>query len=104
MDNRYIESAGILKAIAEPNRLRILNMLSDGELCACKILDRLVITQPTLSHHMRILCDCGIVDARKSGKWMHYSLNHEKLKDLENMLINIRKPRGDRAYQKHGIR
>lgn len=106
MEKKYVKNANILKAIAEPNRLLILDMLAEGELCACKILDRLAITQPTLSHHMKILCDCGIVNYSKVGKWMHYSINHEKLEALEKMLLNIRirQIRGERTCQKPGIR
>ncbi len=69
----------ICKAIGDNNRLQIIEMLSGGEKCACKLLERFEITQPTLSHHMKILCDCGLVNVRKEGKWSHYSLNCETL-------------------------
>jgi len=69
----------ICKAIGDSNRLQIVEMLSGGEKCACKLLERFDITQPTLSHHMKILCDCGLVNVRKEGKWSHYSLNSEAL-------------------------
>ena len=59
----------ICKALSDTNRLEIVRMLSDGEKCGCKILDKFNITQPTLSHHMKILVDCGIVNDRKEGKW-----------------------------------
>ena len=72
MDERRI--AGIFKALGDENRIRILKMLRGGEKCACKLLDELNISQPTLSHHMKILCDSGIVKGRKDGKWMHYSI------------------------------
>jgi ArsR family transcriptional regulator len=70
----YEIHAELFKALADPNRLQILDMLCKGELCACKILEKFNISQPTLSHHMKILCDCGIVDKRKAGKWMYYSI------------------------------
>lgn len=57
----------ICKALSDTNRLEIVRMLSDGEKCGCKILDKFNITQPTLSHHMKILVDCGIVNDRKEG-------------------------------------
>ena len=69
----------ICKALGDSNRLEIVNMLVDGEKCGCKLLERFEITQPTLSHHMKVLCDCGLVNARKEGKWQHYSLNCETL-------------------------
>ena len=65
----------ICKALGDSNRLKIVEMLSDGEKCACKLLEEFEITQPTLSHHMKILCDSGIVIGRKEGKWMHYSIS-----------------------------
>lgn len=65
----------ICKALGDPNRLKIVMMLSDGEKCACRLLERFSITQPTLSHHMKILCECGLVTSRKEGKWNHYSLD-----------------------------
>ena len=69
----------ICKAIGDNNRLQIIEMLSGGEKCACKLLERFEITQPTLSHHMKILCGCGLVNVRKEGKWSYYSLNCETL-------------------------
>lgn len=86
MGNKYAENVGLFKALADTNRLMIVDMLSCGELCACKILEKFHITQPTLSHHMKILCDCGLVSGRKEGKWTHYSLNNDKAQDLKNFL------------------
>lgn len=89
MSNKYSENVGLFKALADTNRLMIVDMLSCGELCACKILEKFHITQPTLSHHMKILCDCGLVKGRKEGKWMYYSLNNEKVQDFKNFLCAI---------------
>ncbi|WP_367569096.1 ArsR/SmtB family transcription factor [Lacrimispora sp.] len=89
MGNKYAENVGLFKALADTNRLMIVDMLSCGELCACKILEQFHITQPTLSHHMKILCDCGLVSGRKDGKWMYYSLNSEKVQDFKNFLCAI---------------
>lgn len=75
MNERKI--ALIFKAFCDENRIRILKMLTSGEKCACKMLEELNVTQPTLSHHMKILCDSGIVVSRKEGKWMHYSISKE---------------------------
>jgi ArsR family transcriptional regulator len=80
MDHKYMENSKILKALSDVNRLMIIDMLSSGEKCACKILECLHITQPTLSHHMKILCSSGLVDSRREGKWMHYSLNNDTVK------------------------
>lgn len=67
--------ATIFKAFSDENRIRILEQLLTGEKCACVLLDSLHITQPTLSHHMKILCDADIVISRKEGKWTHYSIS-----------------------------
>lgn len=69
--------ASVFKAFCDENRIRILKLLRTGEKCACVLLDDLHITQPTLSHHMKILCDAGIVTGRKDGKWTHYSISGE---------------------------
>jgi len=68
-------NAKVFKAFCDENRLRILELLRSGEKCACVILERMDISQPTLSHHMRILCDSGIVISRRDGKWMYYSIS-----------------------------
>ncbi|MDP4132776.1 MAG: metalloregulator ArsR/SmtB family transcription factor [Bacillota bacterium] len=79
-----IDFALIFKALSDSNRLKIAEMLSqNGELCACKILERFEITQPTLSYHMNILCECGLVKSRKEGRWEHYSLDENNLKSLQ---------------------
>lgn len=75
MDER--KTALIFKAFCDENRIRIIKMLRSGEKCACKLLEELNVTQPTLSHHMKILCDSGIVVGRKEGKWTHYSISTE---------------------------
>ncbi len=82
--------AGVFKALSDGNRLTILEMLSGNEICACKILETLDITQPTLSHHMKVLCDSGLVTARKSGQWSYYSLNRDKLEELKSFLDSLR--------------
>lgn len=67
----------VFKALCDENRVQILKYLMGGEKCACKLLDDLNIAQSTLSHHMKILTDSGLVVGRKEGKWMHYSVSAE---------------------------
>lgn len=74
-----MDVALICKALGDANRLEIVQMLSDGEKCGCKLLERFEITQPTLSHHMKILVGCGLVNDRKEGKWHHYSLDSSRI-------------------------
>lgn len=82
----YYQKAMALKALADPNRLVIIDYLKEGERCACNILEQLKITQPTLSHHMRILCEADLVNCRREGKWIHYSLRPEKFCELKELL------------------
>lgn len=85
MDER--KTALIFKAFCDENRIKILQLLLDGEKCACRLLEEMNITQPTLSHHMKILCDSGIVVGRKEGKWIHYSLSDEGIENAQRYLI-----------------
>lgn len=64
-----------LKTLADENRLKIIDMLSCGEMCACDLLEGLDISQPTLSHHMKKLVQCNLVKVRNEGSWAYYSLN-----------------------------
>lgn len=89
MENKYKNTAKILKVLSEPKRLRIIDMLSCGELCACQILEAFHITQPTLSHDMKLLVNAGLVYDRREGKNIYYSLNQQVLQELQSILENI---------------
>ena len=78
----YTEYARLFKALSDPKRLKIVHMLAGGELCACKILEEFHITQPTLSHDMKLLTDTGLVIPRREGKWTHYSLNKARVGEI----------------------
>ena len=90
MDEHKI--AAIFKALGDDNRIRILKLLRGGEKCACHLLEELSITQPTLSHHMKILCDAGIVTARRDGKWMHYCICCESVRQIRDLLQLLLSP------------
>ena len=90
--NKHINNARIFKAFCDENRLMILEMLQSGEKCACVLLEKLNIAQSTLSHHMKILVDSGVVSARKVGKWTHYSISDtgvQNAKALLNQLTSV---------------
>ena len=89
MRNKYTEAAEIFKAFCDENRIRILEMLQTGEKCGCKLLEELNVTQPTLSHHMKILCDSGIVEGRKEGKWTHYKISNDGRNNALKLLEKI---------------
>jgi ArsR family transcriptional regulator, arsenate/arsenite/antimonite-responsive transcriptional repressor len=83
----YAEYVQMFKALADETRLKIINMLTESEeLCACKILENFNITQPTLSYHMKILTDSGLVLGNKDGSWMKYTLNSERITELRSFL------------------
>lgn len=83
------EYALMFKALSDETRIKIVEMLSCGEMCACDILEFFKITQPTLSYHMKMLVGCGLVMARKEGSWMRYAVNPEKARELKDFLENI---------------
>ena len=82
----------IFKALSDENRIRILKILHSGEKCACKLREELNISQPTLSHHMKILCDAGIVNDRKEGKWTHYSMCCEGVQKVRAFMKDLLSP------------
>ena len=86
MNNEYIK---VFKAFTDESRVRVLEILRDGEECACVLLDDLQISQPTLSHHMKILCESGIVKSRRVGKWNYYSINEEGCRYASELLNRI---------------
>ena len=83
------EVAAICKAMSDTNRLRIIEMLTQGEKCGCNLLEELQVTQPTLSHHMKVLLDCGLVSSYRDGKWQHYSINCDKFREYKEYIVAI---------------
>lgn len=84
------EAARAFKALGDENRLRIMGIVAErGDVCACSLLDELEMTQPTLSHHMKLLKDAGLVKAKKEGRWMHYSLDSETTASLAALLREL---------------
>lgn len=86
----YAEYAYLFKALADATRLEIVDMLSGGQLCACKILERFNITQPTLSYHMKILTESGLVTGVRDGAWMRYSLNEERMNEMQSFMDRLK--------------
>lgn len=81
--------AGVLKAIAEPTRLRLLSLVAahaDGEACICDLTDPVRLSQPTVSHHMKVLVDAGLLTREQRGKWAYYRLVPGTLDALAQLL------------------
>lgn len=85
----YEENSKIFKALSDPSRLKIIHILSCGEKCACDILEYFGFTQPTLSHHMKVLSECSLVEVRKEGLWNYYSLNIKNCNKLTLFMMNL---------------
>lgn len=100
MLSKYQEDAKVFKALCDENRLMILALLQSGEKCACQLLEDLQIGQSTLSHHMRILCDSGIVQGRKEGKWTHYSISTQGSENAQNLLARLIQTDQETDHQK----
>jgi len=89
LKSNYEQAAFVFKALGDPNRLAVIDMIKSEEKCACKILEALNITQPTLFHYMKTLCDVGLVNSRREGKWMHYSINAELFDEVKQIFVDF---------------
>lgn len=78
----FKQLANISKALGDETRAKIFCLLKDGSMCACKILEEFKITQPTLSYHMKLLVECGLVEVNKQGIWNFYNINSELSKEF----------------------
>jgi len=99
----YAEYVLLFKALADETRLKIIDMLSCGEMCACHILEKFKITQPTLSYHMKILCDSGLVKGRRDGIWMHYTINSALIESISEFLSILKSDKDDCIYKGQDI-
>ena len=70
--------AGVLKALAEPTRLRLVSLIAahdaDGRVCVCDLTGPVGLSQPTVSHHLKVLVDAGLITREQRGKWAYYSM------------------------------
>ncbi len=89
MDAQKKEMISVFKAIADDSRISILRLLTAGESCAGSLLENLPLTQPTLSHHMKVLCESGLVRSRKEGTWVYYTIDPAAKKRLDGYLDTI---------------
>ena len=81
--------ASVLKAIAEPTRLRLLSLVAaheGGEACVCELTDPVALSQPTVSHHLKILVDAGLLEREQRGRWAYYRLIPDALNNLGQLL------------------
>ncbi|MEI5671946.1 MULTISPECIES: metalloregulator ArsR/SmtB family transcription factor [unclassified Nocardioides] len=84
--------APLLKALADPVRLRLLSLVgshADGEACVCDLGDAFDLSQPTISHHLKVLHDVGLLDREKRGVWVYYRVRPQVLGDLAALLGGV---------------
>ena len=91
MTNSYKTFASVLKALSDETRLSILDALSCGESCACDLLKTFDFSQPSLSYHMKILTDSGLVVGRKDGQKVHYTINQDAYDEMLAFLVSVGK-------------
>jgi ArsR family transcriptional regulator len=92
LDRKEAEkTAQLFAALSDPTRLSILNLLAQcqGQVCVCDITASFTLGQPTISHHLKILKDAGLVNSEKRGKWVHYSLVSDKQGEIQAMLSRV---------------
>ena len=85
----YEERAKVFKALCDERRQRILELLHSGEKCACVLIEEMDMPQSSLSYHMKILCDSGIVTSREEGKWTHYQISRQGSEKAIELLKDI---------------
>jgi ArsR family transcriptional regulator len=84
------EQARVFKAVADPVRLRLLSLIAshaDGEACVCDLTDAFDLTGPTISHHLKVLREAGIIDGERRGTWIYYRVRPETLRTLSAVLV-----------------
>lgn len=88
--------AAVLKVIADPTRLRLLSLVAaqgvDGEVCICNLTDPVALTQPTVSHHMKVLVDAGLLQREQRGKWAYYRQVPGALDALARLVTTVAQP------------
>lgn len=89
MESIYEKNAKIFKALSDERRLRILELLHGGEKCTCVLTDEVNMPQSSLSYHMKILCEAGIVKGREDGKWTHYQISKQGSENIISLLKDI---------------
>jgi ArsR family transcriptional regulator len=91
----------LFKAMSDPIRLRLLNLIADREVCVCYFVEVIEAPQPTISRHLAYLRRVGLVNARRDGKWMHYSLAMPKPKEAAEVLkASLQAMKSDPAFQR----
>lgn len=88
------EVAELFKVLSVESRLELLGMLSNGQTCGCTMIDKMTITQPTMSYHLKQLTDIGLLYSYKDGLWKKHTINYDKIDLLINYLLELKTKKG----------
>src|SRR3712207_4000457 len=91
-ENEAVRIAPLLKALADPVRLRLMSLVAShegGEACVCDLNDAFELSQPTISHHLKLLHEVGLLDRTKRGVWVYYSIRREAIGDLGALIGSV---------------
>lgn len=84
------EFALLYKAISDENRLKILKLITQGDTCGCEFIEKLTITQPTMSYHVNILNQANIITSTKEGTWYKHQINGETIDQMIQYLQRLK--------------
>jgi len=87
MDKNIVE---YFKVLSDPNRLEIVELLLKGETCGCTLIDKLPISQPTLSYHLKTITKCGLAKAKREGNWIKHFIDRDKINEMIKFLEQLR--------------
>ena len=91
LPNLSVDVVLIFKALSEPIRVEVIELLREQEMCVCDLCDRLNVTQSKLSFHLKTLKKAGLVRSRQEGRWIYYRLHLSRLVELEEYLAEFRR-------------
>ena len=90
-ESEAADLAGLFKALSDPTRLRLLSLIAErGEVCACELVEPLRLKQPTVSHHLKVLFEAGLLHKERRGRWIHYQVNETMVGALRDALAPAR--------------
>ena len=81
----------LFHALSDETRLELLHRLKDGEQCVCELTDAMKAAQSRLSFHLKVLKDAGLIEDRREGRWMYYSLSSQAIEELEDLVNSLKK-------------
>lgn len=95
-----VKISDIFKALSDENRLNILRKVAETEICGCQLTELFSLSQPTISHHLKVLITAGLVNVDRRGKWSYYTVNREKISEVTQLFNEIFNAESDSLVMK----